>query len=217
MRTSDRIKKIFSILKHHIPEAKIELDYTNSYELLVSVILSAQSTDIQVNKATEKLFKLAPNFQALLQLNYEEFCQLVSTVGLYKTKAKNILATAAILVEKYNGEVPNTREELMSLPGVGLKSANVILNVLYHSATVAVDTHVFRVARRLGFSEAKSRDSMSHELEKLLPQHLDPETMLIAHHLLVLQGRYTCKAIKPKCESCPIYKYCHSPDKKEIS
>jgi len=209
----NRIQTIFQILKQRIPEAEIELDYTNPYELLVSVILSAQSTDLQVNRATKNLFEVAPNFQKLVELGYDGLCQMVNSIGLYKTKAKNIIRTAEILLAKYDGQVPTTREELMSLPGIGLKSANVILNVLYHKITIAVDTHVFRVARRLSLSEAKSRDSMSHDLERTLPNYLDEQTMLIAHHLLVLHGRYTCKAIKPKCAACPLYIYCNSADK----
>ena len=207
-----RIKKIFRILNDAIPDAKIELEYDDPYSLVVSVVLSARSTDIQVNRATKELFLFAATPEKIIELGYEGLCKYINTVGLYKTKAKNILKLSEILISKYQGKVPRTKEELMSLPGVGLKSANVLLNVLYKEPTVAVDTHVFRVARRLGLSDAKTPEKMSHELETQFKK-LDPDLILISHHLLVLHGRYTCKALKPKCAQCPINQWCTSVEK----
>ena len=207
-----RMKTIFYILNEAIPDAKIELEYDDPYSLLVSVVLSARSTDVQVNKATKELFLFANTPEKMLELGYDTLCSYINTVGLYKTKAKNIIRLSEILVNQYNGTVPRTKLELMSLPGVGLKSANVLLNVLYKKPTVAVDTHVFRVARRLDFSKASTPEKMSVELEQKF-QQLEPDLALISHHLLVLHGRYTCKARKPKCSQCPIRDYCRSSEK----
>lgn len=204
----DRIKRIFDILHHEIPNAAIELEYEDPYCLLVSVVLSAQSTDLQVNRATKGLFPVANSPAKMVELGYEGLCNYVNSVGLYKTKAKNIIKLSQILIDKHGGRVPETKEKLMALPGVGLKSANVILNVLHHLPTMPVDTHVFRVATRLDISHAKTRDSMSIQLEKVLPKHLDSQMLVLAHHLLVLHGRYTCKAINPKCTQCPLKNLC---------
>ena len=216
---SDRIKTIFDILHHEIPQAAIELEYEDPYCLLVSVVLSAQSTDVQVNRATRELFPVANSPEKMLALGYDGLCSYVNSVGLYKTKSKNIIRLSQILIEKHGGNVPETKEELMALPGVGLKSANVILNVLHHLPTMAVDTHVFRVATRLDISHTKTRDSMSIELEKILPKHLDSQMLVLAHHLLVLHGRYTCKAVNPKCSQCPLAHICKfeyvKPNKKQ--
>ena len=204
-----KIKDIFLILNREIPNANIELEYDSPYSLLISVALSARSTDVQVNKATEKLFKVANTPESMLELGYQGLCGYINTIGLYKTKARNIILLSKILIDKYKGNVPNTRELLMELPGIGLKSANVVLNVLFKKPTVAVDTHVFRVAKRLGMSLARTPEQMSSELEDLFSQCLPSDLLLIAHHLLVLHGRYTCKAIKPKCNDCPIRNLCH--------
>lgn len=204
-----RLLEIFNILRSCIPNAEIELEYEDAYSLVVSVVLSARSTDVQVNRATKDLFKVANTPQAILKLGYEGLCSYINTVGLYKTKAKNIISLSQILIDKYGGKIPDTREKLMELPGIGLKSANVILNVLFKKATVAVDTHVFRVSKRLEISEAKTPEQMSHELEKMFIEYLPKDLLLIAHHLLVLHGRYTCKAIKPKCEICPLRHLCN--------
>jgi endonuclease III len=212
---TDRIKQIFSILDEYIPDAYIELDHKeDAYMLLVGVVLSAQSTDKQVNKATEFLFRVADTPEKMVALGVDKLSEMVNSIGLYRTKAKNIIKLSQILIEKYNSHVPNNREDLMSLPGVGRKSADVMLNVVYGKPTIAVDTHVFRVSTRLGLSDMKTRDKMSEDLEKMLPQHLDPEMVHKAHHLMVLHGRYTCKAIKPRCGECPLYDLCNSKDKR---
>ena len=211
---SDRISTIFTLLERHIPDAQIELEYDDSpYALLVAIVLSAQSTDVQVNRVTEALFRAAPTARDMVELGYDRLCEYINSVGLYKTKAKNIVALSKILVEQYDGEVPATKEELMALPGVGLKSANLVLNVLHGEPTMPVDTHIFRVATRLGLSHMNTRDRMSADLETTLPNHLTQDIMRLAHHLLVLHGRYTCTARKPKCHSCPIAQLCSSKDK----
>lgn len=208
--------QIFQILDGEIPEAKTELEYGGSpFSLILSVILSARTTDVQVNKATNILFEVADSPQQILDLGYDKLCEYIQTIGLYKTKAKNILKTSEIIINQYNGQVPDSLEELMSLPGIGLKSANVILNILFAAPTIAVDTHVFRVGTRLELSDMKTRDKMSIDLEKELPKYLDHNMLQKAHHLMVLFGRYICKA-KPKCESCFLYNMCHSPDKKPL-
>lgn len=215
---SNRIKNIFSILDHDIPDAAIELEYDGTpYTLLVAVILSAQSTDRQVNKVTDVLFQVADTPEKILSLGYDKLCEYVGSVGLYKTKAKNIIAASEMILSRYGGQVPVSKEELMSLPGVGLKSANIMLNVVHKKPTIPVDTHVFRVATRLNLSQMKTRDRMSHDLETELPKHLDDSMMQKAHHLMVLHGRYTCKAIKPLCDRCPIYDLCHAKDKRPLA
>jgi endonuclease III len=210
MMSPDKIKEIFARLDHKIPNAAIELDYDESpYMLLVAVLLSARSTDKQVNKATELLFKVARTPQQILDLGYDNLVKYTNTIGLYKNKTNNILKMSKIILEKFHGEVPKTRDELMSLPGIGRKSADVMLNVIHGHGTVPVDTHVFRVSHRLKLSQAKTPEKMSDDLEKL-SEYLDPFMMRKVHHLLVLHGRYVCKAIKPRCEECVLYHLCPS-------
>lgn len=210
MDLKTKIQTIFERLDKKIPNAEIELDYDESpYMLLVAVILSARSTDKQVNKATSVLFQIARTPEQILALGYEKLCSFVNTIGLYKNKAKNILSMTQMLINKFDGQIPQTREELMLLPGVGRKSADVILNVVYQQGTVAVDTHVFRVATRLQIAGAKTPEKMSDELEKF-SQYLDEKMMRKVHHLMVLHGRYVCKSVKPKCVECVLSDLCPS-------
>jgi endonuclease-3 len=213
-----RVSQIFDLLSKEInvPETELEFD-ENPYTLLVAVILSARSTDRQVNKATEPLFKIVDTPKKMLELGLEGLYSYINTVGLYKSKGTRIIGCSKILVEKYDSKLPETREELMELPGIGRKSADVILNVIHQKPTVAVDTHVFRVATRLELSDAKTRDKMAEELERELPKVLSDEQMQVAHHLLVLHGRYVCKARKPSCEKCLLYDVCKSKDKREVT
>lgn len=212
-----RVTEIFTKLDQAIPGAAIELEYDESpFMLLVAVLLSARATDKQVNKATEHLFKVARTPEDMIALGYEKLCEYVSSIGLYKNKAKNIIEMSKLILGKFNGQVPSTREELMTLPGIGRKCADVMLNVVEGKGTVPVDTHIFRVAKRLDLSHAKTPEKMSDELEKL-DIYLSPEMMRKVHHLLVLHGRYVCKAIKPKCDTCVLYSICHSKDKKQLA
>jgi endonuclease-3 len=213
MLDKNRVKQIFAILQEYIPIPETELEYENPYTLLVAVILSAQSTDKQVNKVTDRLFTEADTPEKMVKLGYENLLTLINSVNLYKTKAKNIIGMSEMLIEKYNSTVPDNREDLMSLPGVGRKSADVMLNVVQKMPTIAVDTHVFRVAHRLELSEMCTRDRMAEDLEKSLAKCLDLKTLQEAHHLMVLHGRYVCKAQKPKCDICPLYDLCRSKDK----
>ena len=203
------IINIFNILDKAIPIPSTELEYDEDpYLLLVSVRLSAQSTDTQVNKVTKHLFPVANTPQQIIDLGYEKLTSIINSIGLYKNKAKDIINFSHKLIEEHNGKVPSSREALMSLPGVGRKSADVILNVLFNKPTVPVDTHVFRVCHRLSISNIRNRDKMAAYLEQELPNHLTHDLMLKAHHLMVLHGRYTCTAKKPKCDICPLKNYC---------
>lgn len=200
---------IFDRLAECIPNPTTELNYSNPYELLVAVILSAQATDKGVNKATEKLFKVANTPERMLQLGEEGLKKYIKTIGLYNTKAKNIIETSRILVERYGGQIPRTRKELEALPGVGRKTANVVLNTAFGEPVIAVDTHIFRVANRTGLAPGKTVREVEDKLMKVTPKrHLKD-----AHHLLILHGRYTCTARKPKCGKCCIYDLCEFPDK----
>ena len=194
----------FSILRESNPHPTTELNYSNGFELLTAVILSAQATDIGVNKATAKLFPVASSAAAIAALGVDGLIPYLKTIGLYQTKAKNVVAMAQILLDKYNGEVPSTREELEELPGVGRKTANVVLNTLFHQPTMAVDTHIFRLANRLGVAKGKDVLAVERGLLAVIPD----EFMLDAHHWLILHGRYICKARKPECERCSITQYC---------
>lgn len=197
-------QEIFTILRSENPNPTTELNYTNGFELLTAVILSAQATDVGVNKATARLFPVANTAAQIANLGIEGLIPYVKTIGLYQTKAKNVVAMAQILVEKYNGEVPRTGEELEALPGVGRKTANVVLNTLYREPTMAVDTHIFRLANRLGIAKGKNVLEVEQKLLKVIPK----EFMLDAHHWLILHGRYVCKARKPECERCNICLHC---------
>ena len=200
----EKRRAIFTLLKKNTPNPTTELIYHSSFELLISVILSAQTTDIAVNKVTKKLFKIANTPLLLSNLKVDKIEKLINAIGLYKNKAKNIKATSSILLEKFNGEVPSTREELESLPGVGRKTANVILNTLFKKPVIAVDTHIFRLANRINIAPAKTPLTVEKRLTKLIPN----EFLNDAHHLLILHGRYICKAIKPQCSECVINNLC---------
>ncbi len=195
---------IFERLREANPNPETELEYTTPFELLIAVLLSAQATDVGVNKATRKLYPVANTPQAILDLGLDELTEYIRTIGLYKTKAKNVIATCQILVDQYGGEVPQTREELEQLPGVGRKTANVVLNTAFRQVAMAVDTHIFRVANRTGIAPGKNVDIVEQKLMKFVPK----EFLMDAHHWLILHGRYTCVARKPKCWNCIIADLC---------
>ncbi len=204
VKRKEQARQIFSILQQANPNPTTELNYSNGFELLTAVILSAQATDVGVNKATAKLFPIANTATKIAALGIDGIIPYIKTIGLYQTKAKNVIAMATILNEKYNGEVPKTREELEALPGVGRKTANVVLNTLYRQPTMAVDTHIFRLSNRLGIAKGKTVLEVEQKLLKVIPK----EYLLDAHHWLILHGRYICKARKPECEKCQITEYC---------
>ncbi len=195
---------IYSRLRELNPHPTTELDYGTPFELLVSVILSAQATDVGVNKATSRLYKVANTPQAILALGVDGLKSYIRTIGLFNSKAENIIKTCRILIDEHDGEVPRTREELERLPGVGRKTANVILNTAFGEPTIAVDTHIFRVANRTGLAKGKTPLEVEKRLVKLTPE----EFMKDAHHWLILHGRYVCKARKPECPRCPIVEWC---------
>ena len=197
-------EEIFRRLKLAIPEPKTELVHASTFELLIAVILSAQATDKGVNLATAKLFPVANTPQAILDLGIEGLESYIRTIGLYRSKAKNVIATCRILVEQYGGEVPATREALESLPGVGRKTANVILNTAFGQPTIAVDTHIFRLGNRIGLALGKTPLEVELKLMKAVP----PAYLHDAHHLLILHGRYVCVARVPKCGQCVINDLC---------
>ena len=200
---------IFQRLAEAIPEPTTELRYGTPFELLVAVVLSAQATDKGVNKATEKLFPAANTPAAILALGEEGLREYIKTIGLFNSKGKNIVALCRMLLELHGGELPRTREALEALPGVGRKTANVILNTAFGEPTIAVDTHIFRVANRIGLAPGKNVLEVERKLEKTTPKPFLKD----AHHLLILHGRYTCVARKPKCPDCPIADLCEFPDK----
>lgn len=186
------------------PHPTTELQFSTPFELLIAVLLSAQATDVGVNKATAKLFPVANTPQAMLDLGLDGIMQYTRTIGLYKTKSKHIIETCKILVQQYGGEIPSTREELEALPGVGRKTANVVLNTAFRQPVMAVDTHIFRVANRTKLAPGKNVREVEDKLMKFIPK----EFLLDAHHWLILHGRYTCKAQKPQCSKCLIYDLC---------
>ena len=196
--------EIFSRLREHIRQPRSELEYQSNFELLISVLLSAQATDISVNKATAKLYPAANTPETMLALGEEGVKQHIKTIGLFNSKAKNVIATCKILIEQYDSTVPDDRAALESLPGVGRKTANVILNVAFGHPTIAVDTHIFRVSNRTGIAPGK--DVLA--VEKRLLKFVADEFKLDAHHWLILHGRYTCIARKPRCGSCVIEDLC---------
>src|SRR5574344_1110370 len=208
MKKSD-IGAFFAILQAANPHPRTELEYSSHFELLTAVLLSAQATDVGVNKATRGLFAVANTPQAMLALGQEGLERYIQTIGLYRSKAKHLLQTCQILVERYNGEVPNTREALESLPGVGRKTANVVLNTAFKQPTMAVDTHIFRVGNRTGLAPGK--DVL--EVEQVLLKRIPKDFMLDAHHWLILLGRYICVARSPKCAACLVYNECQFKDK----
>lgn len=201
---SQKRYEIFSRLREHIKQPRSELEYRSNFELLISVLLSAQATDISVNKATTKLYPVANTPQQMLALGEDGVKQYIKTIGLFNSKAKNIIATCKILIEQHDSVVPDDRESLESLPGVGRKTANVILNVAFGQPTIAVDTHIFRVSNRTGIAPGK--DVLA--VEKKLLKFVADEFKLDAHHWLILHGRYTCIARKPRCGSCIIEDLC---------
>lgn len=212
MNAQKRIE-IFSRLQAVCPHPTTELVYHNPFELLIAVMLSAQATDVSVNKCTVHLFKLAPNAQAMLDLGIDQVMDCIRTIGLFRTKAKHVMQTCRILVQQYDGEVPQTREELESLPGVGRKTANVVLNTAFGQPTIAVDTHIFRVCNRTGIARGKDVRMVEDKLVKLVPKPF----LLNAHHWLILHGRYVCKARKPLCEQCIINDLCEYPAKSTLT
>ncbi len=203
MNTST-INQIFSKLSKAIPAPKSDLTYINNYTLLVAVVLSAQSTDAQVNKATSDLFKKYDSPEKIVQLGLSGLINYVKSIGLYNAKAKNIISLSEILIEKHNSRVPNDFEMLCELPGVGRKTANVVMSVAFGHATIAVDTHVYRLSRRLNLSIGDTPDKVEMDLMNVVPTKYKKS----AHHLLILHGRYTCKARNPLCEICVISKEC---------
>ena len=205
----DKRARIYARLRDRNPHPTTELVYSSPFELLVAVVLSAQATDVGVNKATARLFPVANTPQAILDLGLRKLKSCIKTIGLYNNKAENIMKTCRILVRQYDGQVPRTREELESLPGVGRKTANVILNTAFGEPTIAVDTHIFRVANRTGLAPGKTPLEVEERLVRLTPD----EFMKDAHHWLILHGRYTCKARKPDCPSCVIRDLCEYPHK----
>ncbi|HEY8332054.1 MAG TPA: endonuclease III [Pseudomonas sp.] len=196
--------EIFRRLKEDNPEPTTELEYQSIFELLVAVILSAQATDVGVNKATARLFPVANTPAAIHALGVEGLEAYIKTIGLYRSKAKNVIETCRLLVERHAGEVPSTREELEALPGVGRKTANVVLNTAFRQPAMAVDTHIFRVSNRTGIAPGKTVLEVEKKLLKFVPK----EYLLDAHHWLILHGRYVCKARKPQCGSCRIEDLC---------
>lgn len=197
-------QEIFERFRTANPKPTTELHYSTPFELLIAVLLSAQATDVGVNKATAKLFPVANTPQGLLDLGLEGLMQYIKSIGLYQTKSKHIIQTCQILLTKHHGEVPQTREELEALPGVGRKTANVILNTAFGQPVMAVDTHIFRVSNRTGLARGKTVREVEDKLMKNIPK----EFLMDAHHWLILHGRYTCKALKPQCQTCLINDLC---------
>jgi endonuclease III len=202
---------IFSRLRDGNPRQTTELNYTTPFELLVAVVLSAQATDVGVNKATARLFPVANTPQALLALGEERLREHIKTIGLFKTKARNVIALCRLLLEQHGGAVPRTREALEALPGVGRKTANVVLNTAFGEPTIAVDTHIFRVANRTGLAPGKDVRAVEDRLLKFTPEEFRRD----AHHWLILHGRYVCKARKPECPACVIRDLCEFKAKTE--
>ncbi len=202
-------ESFFATLQKINPHPKTELEYSSEFELLTAVLLSAQATDVSVNKATRSLFKVANTPEAILKLGEKKLIKHIQTIGLYKSKAKHLLQTCHILVEQHQGIVPQTREELEALPGVGRKTANVILNTAFGQPTMAVDTHIFRVSNRTGLAPGKDVLAVEKNLLKRIPEHY----IINAHHWLILLGRYICKARKPLCSSCPVSPVCQYKEK----
>lgn len=198
------IEAIFARFHEIEPEPKGELDYINAFTLLVAVVLSAQATDAGVNKATKRLFELAPSPAAMVALGQEAIEAEIKTIGLFRTKAKNVFALSQLLLERHGGEVPEDREALEALPGVGRKTANVVLNIWFKQPTIAVDTHLFRVGNRTGLAPGATPLAVEQALLKAVP----PQYLLHAHHWLILHGRYVCKARKPECWRCAIAEWC---------
>jgi endonuclease-3 len=205
MKKAD-IAPFFATLQAANPQPQTELEYTNVFELLAAVLLSAQATDVGVNKATRRLFRIANTPQKMLSLGLPALTEHIRTIGLYRNKAKNLISTCQILAEQHGGEVPRTREALEALPGVGRKTANVVLNVAFGEPTMAVDTHIFRVSNRTGLAPGKN----PLEVELKLLQRVPPEYVVDSHHWLILHGRYVCTARSPQCAACSVAQWCDS-------
>ena len=205
----DEIRELFSRLAELDPAPKTELEYSTPFELLVAVVLSAQATDVGVNKATRRLFPVANTPARILALGEDGLKRYISSIGLFNAKAANIIGLCRILLEQHGGEVPRTREALEALPGVGRKTANVVLNTAFGEPTIAVDTHIFRVANRTGLAPGKDVRAVEDGLLRVVP----PEFLHGAHHWLILHGRYTCKARKPECWRCAVVDLCRFPEK----
>ncbi len=205
----DKRIEIFTRLRNENPNPETELEYTSPYELLVAVTLSAQATDVSVNKATRKLFPVANTPAQILALGEEGLKEYIKTIGLFNSKAKNVVKMAELLLKRHGGEVPQTRDELVALPGVGRKTANVVLNTAFRQPAMAVDTHIFRVSNRTKIAPGKNVDEVEARLMRLVPK----EFLMDAHHWLILHGRYTCVARKPKCGSCIIEDLCEFKQK----
>ena len=201
--------EIFRRLHEDNPEPKTELAYSTPFELLIAVTLSAQATDVSVNKATAKLFPVANTPEAIYALGVAGLSEYIKTIGLYNSKAKNVIETCRLLIERHNSQVPETREELEALPGVGRKTANVVLNTAFRQLAMAVDTHIFRVSNRTGIAPGKNVVEVENKLMKCVPK----EFLLDSHHWLILHGRYVCQARKPRCGSCRIEDLCEYKDK----
>lgn len=202
--TPEQTHEFFARLQAARPAPESELNYTNAYTLLVAVVLSAQATDKGVNRATEELFRIVETPQDMLDLGLEKLTAHIRTIGLYNAKARNVIALSEILVREHGGEVPRSRQALVRLPGVGRKTANVVLNVAFGMPAMAVDTHIFRVANRTGLAPGKTPEKVETALESCVPAAF----MQHAHHWLILHGRYICTARKPKCGECPVYDLC---------
>ena len=207
--TPDNIQKMFETFVDINPAPRTDLDYTNGFTLISAVLLSAQATDVGVNKATKPLFEVADTPEQMVALGLEKITNYIRTIGLYKNKAKNLLAMSQMLIDDFNSEIPNKMEDLIKLPGVGRKTANVVLNELFQIPTCAVDTHVFRVSNRTGLAFGKTPDEVEENLYKVIPE----QYLLHAHHHLILHGRYICKARKPDCGSCKIIDFCDFKEK----
>ncbi len=207
--TPEKVKDFFARLQKQRPEPEGELEFTNDYTLLVAVVLSAQATDTGVNKATRALFKAVSTPAEMVKLGEAGLKKYIKTIGLYNSKAKNIIALSKILMTEHGGAVPRTREALVKLPGVGRKTANVVLNIAFGEKTIAVDTHLFRVGNRTGLASGKTPEEVEEKLLKVVPD----EYLRHAHHWLILHGRYVCKARKPDCPACVVRDLCAYKDK----
>ena len=210
MNTEQRTA-IFKIWQENDPNPPTELEYSSPFELLIAVILSAQATDVSVNKATEVLYKVANTPEQIFALDEEKLASYIKSIGLYKTKAKNVIKTCKDLIEKFDSQVPDNLDDLISLAGVGRKTANVILNTAFRKFAMAVDTHIFRLSNRIPLAKGKNVVEVEKRLMRVIPK----EYLLDAHHWIILHGRYICTAQKPKCRNCIIYDYCEFKDKEK--
>lgn len=208
----DKRQAIFARLRDETPNPETELEYSSTFELLIAVVLSAQSTDVGVNKATRKLYPVANTPEAIYALGLDGLKEYIKTIGLYNSKASNVIKLCKLLIDKHDSQVPDVREDLEALPGVGRKTANVVLNTAFRQIAMAVDTHIFRVSNRTKIAPGKNVVEVEKKLLKFVPQ----EFLLDAHHWLILHGRYTCVARKPRCGSCIIEDLCEFKDKTEV-